>query len=238
MKDMNAKFGRISGQDSAEGWDITNVSRKPHSLSLRAKAAAIFGGAMLMMGSSALEAKAQQPAQDAIILAANDSAETMAAATASMSRSDELRLLRQAEAKSTDHAKAAHNVGLVLHVGDDIPPEHLQTVIDYYENVYQNIMLKSDDPRVRAGTAKIFPSPNPGTRSSGFSVTIGDQIYEIDNEAYGRPDYLDEGLLDLQTVELAAPEIIGQIPNAKVLQVENERDRTASLIDYDDNAPG
>lgn len=204
----------------------------------RAKAAGVLGGAMLVVGASALEAKAQQPEQDAIILAANDSAETMAAAAASMSRSDELSLLRQAEAKSTDHAKAAYNVGLVLHVGDDIPPEHLQTVIDYYENVYRNIMLKSDDPRVRAGTAEIFPRPNPGDPASLFSVTIGDQIYEIDNAAYGRPDYLDEGLLDLQTIELAAPEIVGQIPNAKVLQVQNERDRTASLIDYTDNTPG
>lgn len=185
----------------------------------RAKAAGVVGGAMLVVGASALEAKAEDA--------------TPISNSAVTSHQEELRLLRLAESNATLHSEAGYNVGLVLHVGDDIPPQHLQTVIDHYENFYRAEMLKSDDPRVRAGSVKIYPSPNPGTSASGFSATIGGQPYQIDNEKYGRNDEEhDPGLFGLITIERIAPELVSQIPAAKVIQIQNEREQTASLSSY------
>ena len=143
-------------------------------------------------------------------------------------------MLREAESQSTTLAMAGYNVGLVLHVGDDIPSQYIETVAKHYEDLYKAEMAKSEDPRVRMGTATMYSSPNPGSPASLITVTIGDQTYEIDNNAYGRPENLDPALLGLQTAEKAASEIVSQIPTAKILQFQNEIDRnkTVSLAEY------
>lgn len=159
---------------------------------------------------------------------------TSASSSASITHKQELAMLLEAESKSTAHAMAGYNVGLVLHVGDDIPSQYIDTVMKHYQDFYQAEMAKSEDPRVRMGTAIMYPSPNPGSPASLISVTIGDQTYKIDNDAYGRPENLDLSLLGLETAERAASEIISQIPTAKILQSQNEIDRnkTVSLAEY------
>ncbi len=160
-------------------------------------------------------------------------AEDNAALTSSSSitHKQELALLGQASEDSSAHAESGFNIGLILHIGDDIPQEHLQTVVDHFANRYQTAL---DSKYPNRGSAEVFTSPNPGTRSSGITINIGNDIFQVDNAKYGLPEDLDPALLDQQTADRAAEDVVALLPIAKALQAQRGADlrQTASLEGY------
>lgn len=144
----------------------------------------------------------------------------------------ELALLRQASDSSREHAMAGYNIGLVLHAGDDITRAQVPIVTEHYRALYQSKLDEAYPDQ--GGVVRVFVAPNPGTRSSGFHVNIGDDIFQVSLEKYGLPDDLDPALLNLLVAREAADDVVRVLPVAKAVQAVNENDRqqTASLSSY------
>lgn len=155
---------------------------------------------------------------------------TNTSSASTITKQQEIAAMSDAFDASRAHAKAGFNVGLVLHVGDDIPREQLQAVSEHFRNRYQSALDETFPGQ--NGTAQIFISPNPGSTASLLSADIGDQMFTIDNEQYGRPDELDPALMGLMTADKAAEDVISQIPAAKAVQLKNENSQTASLSSF------
>jgi len=101
--------------------------------------------------------------------------------------------------------------------------QNYEQLAKVFEDRYQSLL---DQTYPNSGAqAKVFISPNPGTKSSGMTANIGDRVFEVDNAKYGRPIDVDPALLDLQTAWNAAPEIVKTLPVAKALQREREIQR-------------
>lgn len=184
----------------------------------RAKAAGVVGGAMLVVGASALESKAQEP-------------QPIASSSASITHEQELQLLRQASDDSREHAEAGFNIGLVLHVGDDLTPAQVPIVVDFYKKLYQSALdQKYPD---RGGVVEIFPRPNPGTPASGFHANIGDGIFQVPLAKYGLDPNSDPSIMDPLTAQEVVDDLLNTLPLAKATQAQNEANaRTASLTSF------
>lgn len=184
----------------------------------RAKAAGVVGGAMLVVGASALEANAED-------------APKVQPAAASVSVSPEAEFRGNMEEQSTAHAMSGFNIGLVLHVGDDIPPHQLRVVTEHFRNHYQTAL----DNRFpdQGGVVAVFAAPNPGSPSSRLTVSVGDQLYQVNNADYGLPNDADPAILDLQTALDAVNDVVAGVPAAKAVQAQNDAlRRTASLTSF------
>lgn len=188
----------------------------------------VFAAAAVVTGPLTGTAQAQE--RGPIIQASTD-------APTSITREEELEGLKQAERDASDLALAGFNVGMVLHVGDDIllnPNLTIKQVADHFRDLYQ-AELDARYPG-QNGTVEVYPRLNPGGKSSLISISIGDQLFEVDNEKYGRTQGQDSALLDLRTADEAKGDVLQQLPTAKAIQLRNEgNDRTASL---DGVAPG
>ena len=149
------------------------------------------------------------------------------ASTSSITQEQEIALMSEAFSESRKHAKAGFNIGLVLHVGDDIPAAQIEAVAEYFRNRYQST-LDAKFPN-QNGSVKIFTRPNPGSPSSGLTVDIGDQMFQVENAKYGLGENSDPSLLDLMTADEAAEEAVDQLPASKAIQLRNDRNQTASL---------
>lgn len=144
--------------------------------------------------------------------------------TASSSLSPELQALRTANQQSREFAASGFNVALILRAGQDIPNATFQTPEQLGERFRQRYQAMLDETYPgQNGRVAVFYAPNPEFRSSAMAAVIGDQLYQVDNEKYGRPDRIDPAILDLTTAWNAAPEIIEVLPTAKAVQRQNER---------------
>lgn len=173
---------------------------------------------MLVVGASALEANAED-------------APKVQPAAASVSVSPEAEFRGNMEEQSTAHAMSGFNIGLVLHVGDDIPPHQLRVVTEHFRNHYQTAL----DNRFpdQGGVVAVFAAPNPGSPSSRLTVSVGDQLYQVNNADYGLPNDADPAILDLQTALDAVNDVVAGVPAAKAVQAQNDAlRRTASLTSF------
>jgi|GEM_PF-5270294 len=160
-----------------------------------------------------------------------EDAQPIASSSTSITHEQELQLLRQASDDSREHAEAGFNIGLVLHVGDDLTPAQIPIVVDFYKKLYQSALdQKYPD---RGGVVEIFPRPNPGTRSSGFHANIGDGIFQVPLAKYGLDPDSDPSLMDALTAQEVVDDLLNTLPLAKATQAQNEANaRTASLTSF------
>lgn len=160
---------------------------------------------------------------------ADDKPAVTSTSASSISRDQELILLRQASDDSREHAKAGFNIGLVLHVGDDITTAQVPFVVEHYRKLYQTAL--DDAYPDQGGTVKVFPRPNLDARASLITAYVGDDIFEVNLEKYGLSSDDEPALMDLLTAKEALGDIIRVLPLAKVIQADNdaERQQTASL---------
>lgn len=160
-----------------------------------------------------------------------EDAQTITTSSSSITHDQELALLRQASDDSQAHAEAGFNIGLVLHVGDDINAAQLPLVVDYYKDMYQKALDEAYPDQ--GGVVQVFVSPNPGTPASGFHANIGDGIFQVPLKKYGLDPDSDPSLMGLVTTREVIPDLLEVLPAAKVLQTQNEANaRTASLTSF------
>jgi len=155
--------------------------------------------------------------------------------TASTITQQERQDLSTANSQARAHAKSGFNVAIVFHGGQDVPNakfESHEQVGEFFRNHYQGI-LDQNYPQEN-GQVSVFYAPNPDAQSSGLTVQIGDQLFEVDNAKYGRSAQFDPAILDLNTGWKAAPEIVEHLPLAKALQKQNEADgfTTSASLTY------
>ena len=150
----------------------------------------------------------------------------------SISHSQELALLRQASNDSQEHAEAGFNIGLVLHVGDDITTAQVPIVADYYRDMYQTALDEKYPDQ--GGIVEVFPRPNPGTPASGFHANIGDGIFQVPLAKYGLDPDSDPSIMDPLTAQEVVEDLLDTLPGAKAIQARNEANarQSASLTSF------
>lgn len=122
-------------------------------------------------------------------------------------------------------SREGNNVGIFIRVGNDVPNQYFQSPEEYkqyMEALYQQAL---DNSRHNLdGDVEVFMIVDPRAKGSSVLIATGGLFYSVNNSKYGRDERIDSTLLSAGIAINIADEVIEDLPNAKVIQEQLERD--------------